>query len=72
MNKCPCEQCICIPVCRHKYFKDCVLDCVLVENFLYGPDAGYYKGTHLEFKFSGNLRMVSKIVNPTSWGVSYD
>jgi len=69
--KCPCEQCICISICRNKYYKDFVLDCVLVENFLYGKDGSYRNGTTKEdhlTNFGKNLRLISEIIKPAWFG----
>lgn len=33
MEKCPCENCVCIAICKQKVFIDLILDCQLVDEF---------------------------------------
>ena len=32
-KECPCVDCICMPICRHKHFIDLTVECELIDNF---------------------------------------
>jgi len=37
MEKCPCENCVCVAICKTKNFQDLVIDCQLIDNFTEDP-----------------------------------
>ena len=37
MNKCPCKDCLCKPMCQNKYYYDLFEECSLVNEFLPYP-----------------------------------
>ncbi len=64
MVKCPCEDCICIPICRHKHLNS-FFACELIKEYLMeyvsslSPSARRAKCRH----------EVLKILKPTQWSV---
>jgi hypothetical protein len=41
LNECPCNKCLCIPVCRSRWFQTMVRNCELVQDYLYNdPECG--------------------------------
>jgi len=71
--KIPCKKCICIPVCRHKTYRKFVLDCILVEKYLYGKRGAYLAGVvHSKYReFTNRQYQTTLIVKPKHWGVYY-
>ena len=35
---CPCLNCICMPVCRHKMYPDLMKNCELVDTYVTAPE----------------------------------
>lgn len=68
MNECPCHNCICVPVCRHKSYHDLYFNCKLLEEYLKvalstsSDDWDYENPTVFE-----SLR---RTLNPTTWGTT--
>ena len=60
--KCPCDKCICIPVCRHKHY--CILyrDCILLKRYEPNYDL-------VTVRNSDHLFTLHKILKPTTWNV---
>lgn len=56
---CPCEDCLCVPICRHKVYVELV-KCSLVEKYLIEP---------LMYNVRPPKRVVKveKILNPITW-----
>jgi len=58
--KCPCKDCICIPICRHKPFNTLFHDCINIT----GYEPKYRQPTNR------NINSMNEIVNtlePTLW-----
>jgi len=57
--KCPCENCLCVPICRHKQHYKLLEDCHLINKYV---------------KTSNNkdhvLEIIQKIIEPQLWRVS--
>ena len=55
---CPCEKCICLPVCRHKKYSRLFTDCSLIKEYMtcLAPIRDWDRIYHLE-----------KIIKPTRW-----
>lgn len=67
--KCPCKECICVPICRNKLYIDFISDCILIEKFLYGRSGYAGELTPEESKqYNINWGTATDIVNPSSWG----
>ena len=60
MIKCPCFNCICVPVCRHKTFSNLYHSCSLLEDYYYGNKSPYPRVHRLE---------MSNALKPTRWSV---
>lgn len=58
-NSCPCDGCVCIPVCRHKSWSNLIYQCSLIYNYInsYTSYDGvfYYK------------LVMEEILKPTEW-----
>lgn len=57
--KCPCEECLCIPICRHKIYVELV-KCSLIKKYLIEPLIFYTRPAKRMLK-------VEKYLNPISW-----
>lgn len=60
--KCPCEDCLCVPVCRYKGYL-VLLECSLLNEYLIKP----YDPSKRPIK---RLQKTKKILHPTRW--TYD
>ena len=60
--KCPCENCICIPVCRHKHY--CILyrHCILLKK--YEPNYDLVGIRNSDYLFE-----LYNILKPTKWSI---
>ncbi len=67
MTKCPCKDCICKPICRHKpYFA--VANCeLLAPLFAMRFNSDPEKAAHIVQK-----QILVENLNPTEWSVSED
>ncbi len=45
MIKCPCKDCICLPVCRHKDVDRLVKKCILLDAFIEDNSRRYHPGS---------------------------
>ena len=57
-NFCPCDNCICVPICRHKPWHLLNFDCQLMVEYVRdyaGIEYGAYK------------KVICDILNPTAW-----
>jgi len=72
--KCPCEKCICIPICHQKYYKDLVVECSLLEKFLYGKNGNYLQGViNSRYpKFVERQNIAASIIKSKKWGPHYE
>ena len=53
---CPCENCICLPVCRHKKYSRLFKDCSLIKEYIpFGNRKKKY------------LYQIEEIMKPTCW-----
>ena len=60
MTKCPCENCICIPICRNRFYLDLVDKCELVSSYLRTPcDASK--------KRNRPVTVLYKLFKPKTW-----
>lgn len=58
-NKCPCEECICVPICRHKDYRPLFGQCELLKA---------YEPEHVNFNRSVERTMsIEKNLRPTKW-----
>lgn len=62
---CPCVDCVCVPICRHKLFNDMISSCILVHEYL--TDHRYISGVSAVMR-----HRVSETLKPTKWRVDHD
>jgi len=62
-NDCPCYQCICIPMCRHKIFEKLTKECQPLDYYYHNES--YYEITE---KFQRAFENIKKCLKPTKWG----
>lgn len=55
--KCPCEDCLCIPICRNKMYFELFNDCSLIHKYIETYD-------------NYRLQTTQKILSPQWWSVS--
>lgn len=55
--KCPCENCICLPVCRHKKYYSLFIDCSLIKKYIPNHNSVLKK----------NKDKLEEIMKPTYW-----
>ena len=69
-KKCPCIDCICKPICRHKIYDDLFSDCYMV--FDYGDKAAFF-GIILFTDITNNKELIKiyEELNPTKWEYVY-
>lgn len=58
----PCQDCLIIPVCRHKKLHNLISDCSFVRNLFYD------NWNHT--KFWEDITYVENILKPTQWSIS--
>ena len=59
-NFCPCNNCVCVPICRHKSWYTLNFDCKLMAAYVveyHGVERGAYK------------KVICDILNPTAWTI---
>jgi hypothetical protein len=57
-EKCPCIDCITLPICRHKSYMDLLKDCILIEDY---KNRNPYK----------KLETIQYILKPSIWNYDY-
>ena len=61
-EKCPCEGCVCVPVCQHRIISDMVMHCKLLYDYLYDDN-----GMKIRPKKNYSIRIITirEFVPPT-------
>ena len=59
---CPCENCICISVCKHKHYVQLFINCILLKKYL--PN---YQDARK--RSQNRLSNLYNIIQPTTWSV---
>jgi hypothetical protein len=67
MHNCPCKDCICVPVCRHKQYSALIFGCTLLQKYLRN---GFMFGE--PSRPNGKLKLVQKSLQPSAWILIYD
>ena len=65
MNKCPCNKCICVPVCRIKQYTRLTEDCSVLWSYLKQPWI-------VTIRSNGRLKLVHKALSPVMWTLFCD
>lgn len=70
MTKCPCEECICVPICKHRTYNVLLDKCNLLRKQL------FYKGRHHDTKrrrwFSKAILCTERCLKPKLWHVEVE
>lgn len=59
--KCPCEDCLCIPICRHKHYYTLFHECLLISIYVENP--------YLAKICINEIKITEKFLKPSSWEV---
>ena len=60
-QKCPCIDCVCIPICRHRSFSEMLTRCSIIHE---------YENSHMERngeEYFISLLELEKVLKPTNW-----
>lgn len=70
MDKCPCDKCPCIAICKHQFFVDMKSKCSLAVKYLFDSTV---EDNHVfarrKLDFNKRIEVMYDIMNPTLWGV---
>jgi len=66
MFKCPCEECICVPICRNKSFQGIIDDCSLLLDY-----RNDYTVINDEYYYISIMEM-ERILKPSRWSYRQD
>ena len=62
MDRCPCKNCICLPVCRHKQITKLFVDCGTIAD---------YETSHIHILETNGTRIyinkIQRALKPTKW-----
>jgi len=64
MEECPCIDCICIPICRHKRYMNIFRECILLRTY----EPGYCQSITRSKKM---IQTIYDLILPTMWRISY-
>jgi hypothetical protein len=72
MIQCPCENCICIPICKRREYTDFISKCSLIDEWVFeNSNMSFYERSgrisHIMFR----LKQTQKFVNSIYWKVKY-
>lgn len=59
---CPCEGCLCVPICSNKIYNDLINQCFLIREYLIEP----YRVSKRPID---RLQKVEKNLQPQQWGI---
>jgi len=68
--KCPCKECLLIPVCRHKHYSKLLNDCYIIRNSLYikaNPTFNNRKSSYVNY-----VESVETCIKPKRWYLQID
>jgi hypothetical protein len=61
----PCKDCLCLPCCRHKDFRELFKECDIL--YRYEPNS-----CDMTLRNQDRLFLLQKIMKPSTWGFGYD
>ncbi len=64
-NKCPCEGCICIPICRYKKYNAMLKQCSILMDLLYKK--GVAAQEFRQPQFNKHIKKAEKHLKPRFW-----
>ena len=59
-TKCPCKNCICVPICRHKSYLQMMSQCSIAKDYI--PDYSVVHG-----KNAHKVIAIEQAIGPTTW-----
>jgi len=60
MMKCPCENCLILPICKYKNVSDIIASCTIIQDFLKCSKYGYT--SLIGAKLEARLYVVAKYI----------
>jgi len=57
---CPCENCICMSICRHKRYLVLFEDCTILKKFESNPNI-------IEHRLNEKIILLEKVLQPSKW-----
>jgi len=66
----PCEDCICIALCKSKTYTDLVFNCTLIRRFLYIRERNTRHFLRCKRDFKLRLKVIEKTITPDEWATS--
>jgi len=67
MKNCPCEKCLCLPVCRQKKYGKLIMECETVWRYINKRPYSYLEGTTLVANLY--LNKVFNTLKPKTWNI---
>jgi len=68
-KKCPCENCICIVICKQKSYINLLSECSTLSKYLYNiPQFTKEYQIIRNIDFTNKLSKIHSILKPKSWG----
>lgn len=64
-NKCPCEECISLAICRHKEYKNLFHNCSIINDHIRAHRDPEYRNAERIYE-------LERILNPTNWAYILD
>jgi hypothetical protein len=61
MDRCPCKDCICIPICRNKDYVDLFNDCYLLDKYTSS------KSKYVVLRDEKKIYKIQDILKPNAW-----
>ncbi len=61
LDKCPCEDCLCVPICRHKRYIP-LIECSILKEYLMKASISTP---------SNKIEKIATILKPTRWTYRY-
>jgi len=65
-EKCPCEECILIPICRHKPYFQLLDECSLLKPMYERPACVLNESS----PYTNQKKILIKHLNPTTWTIN--
>lgn len=72
--KCPCYNCICVPICRHKEYNTLFQDCTIVCRFMIDINSNPSFGSKFGIRHHKSKRrdIIQALLKPTQWNIDKD
>jgi len=64
-DKCPCKDCICVPMCNNKTYDQLIADCNLLATLLYKTDV--IGPANRRSSFTRHIGKIKECLTPTLW-----